>query len=86
MWPATFDAGDPHVRFDERDLETEHSCATAPDLDSTHAKCIRALLRASLQFRTRLGADGSLGDYSPLFTEVREEELEQKVTKITEKN
>jgi hypothetical protein len=44
MWPATFDAGDPHVRFDERDLETEHSCATAPDLDSTHAICIRALI------------------------------------------
>jgi hypothetical protein len=29
------DAGDPHVRFDEN-LETEHSCTTAPDLDSTH--------------------------------------------------
>ena len=23
MWWATFDAGNPHVRFDERDLETE---------------------------------------------------------------
>jgi len=29
------DAGDPHVRFDERDLETELKKATAPDLDST---------------------------------------------------
>src|SRR5215469_6002927 len=28
------DAGDPHVRFDERDLETGLS-VTAPDLDST---------------------------------------------------
>ena len=27
------DAGDPHVRFDERDLETELKKATAPDLD-----------------------------------------------------
>jgi hypothetical protein len=23
MWPTTFDAGDLHVRFDERDVETE---------------------------------------------------------------
>jgi hypothetical protein len=30
-------AGDRHARFDERDLETEHLGATAPDLDSTCA-------------------------------------------------
>ncbi len=29
------DAGNPPVRFDERDVETEHSGATAPRLDST---------------------------------------------------
>jgi hypothetical protein len=29
------DAGKLHVRFDERDLETERYRATAPDLDST---------------------------------------------------
>jgi hypothetical protein len=35
MWSTTFDAGNLPVRFDERDLETEHPSATAPDLDST---------------------------------------------------
>ena len=29
------DAGNPHVRFDERDVETERLVATAPHLDST---------------------------------------------------
>src|SRR5665213_177617 len=29
------DAGNPHVRFDERDVETEAPRATAPRLDST---------------------------------------------------
>ncbi len=29
------DARNPHVRFDERDLETERLSVTAPDLDST---------------------------------------------------
>ena len=35
------DAGNLPVRFDERDLETEHSRAAAPDLDST-----RVVMRA----------------------------------------
>jgi hypothetical protein len=35
MWLTTFDAGDRHARFDERDLETGHFGVTAPDLDST---------------------------------------------------
>ena len=30
-------AGNPHVRFDERDVETEPS-ATATHLDSTHSR------------------------------------------------
>jgi len=33
------DAGNPPVRFDERDLETGLR-ATAPDLDSTQAKAL----------------------------------------------
>src|SRR5262249_51474316 len=35
------DAGNLPVRFDERDLETEHSRATAPDLDSTPSYPLR---------------------------------------------
>jgi hypothetical protein len=35
-------AGDRHARFDERDLETEHLGATAPDLDST-AKSVMSI-------------------------------------------
>ena len=45
------DAGNPHVRFDERGAETE-SMATAPLLDSTRAKCqpviARSLRRSNL--------------------------------------
>ena len=38
------DAGNLPVRFDERDLETEHLRATAPDLDSTRGSQVDALL------------------------------------------
>jgi hypothetical protein len=38
------DAGNPHVRFDERDLETTRYGATAPDLDSTKLSKSDALI------------------------------------------
>ena len=34
-WSESRDAGNPHVRFDERDLERYGLIVTAPDLDST---------------------------------------------------
>jgi hypothetical protein len=45
------DAGDRHVRFDERGWETERChtpCATAPMLDSTRSTPTRSLCRADL--------------------------------------
>src|SRR5690349_14260450 len=42
------DAGNRHVQFDERGGETERICGTAPLLDSTRIRCIRArILRES---------------------------------------
>lgn len=56
------DAGDPHVRFDERGRETErHSSATAPVLDSTTLMIMSALeARGRASVRTLCQHSGSL--------------------------
>jgi len=49
------DAGKPHVRFDERDVETEWATATAPHPDSTLLPFVRAKRGASCVLIENLG-------------------------------
>jgi hypothetical protein len=64
------DAGDPHVRFDEREVETERIAATAPPLDSTVCVQGEAVLEMRVvlsqpEDRIRLQTDWSSGGQEP---------------------